>query len=354
MRQQSSLARNALFEVRDVDVDLAKERLVADRPLPVAGVPAKRSIERVPPARPTGDRHTSCAMVDGESSGRDVNEPSPAAPAIAREDLRHYIPRDLLDVSFPVSVRGYERGAVDAYVKQVNRVIAEVKVSASPPAAVRHALDQAGEKVDGLLQAAREAADQITTSAQEEAEENADRLKAEAVKFVVDTNAEADRLKAEADELTTNAKRDAEATLAKAKAEASEIHEGAKAEAQDTLARSQAEADERRRHLEAELAAMQEKAETQLREISADTQAVWSEHDQMLDGIRNMANDLIDIATASVARVQPHQPGASDDENPERGPRNHDEPTTVATDESASAAPTAPGKRSSGGSRRRS
>ncbi len=180
----------------------------------------------------------------------------------------------------------------------------------------------------------------LATSAQEEAEENADRLKAEAVKFVVDTNAEADRLKAEADELTTKAKRDAEATLAKAKAEASEIHEGAKAEAQDTLARSQAEADERRRHLEAELAAMQEKAETQLREISADTQAVWSEHDQMLDGIRNMANDLIDIATASVARVQPHQPGASDDENPERGSRNHDEPTTVATDESASAAQT--------------
>jgi len=32
---------HALVEVRDVDVDLAKERLVADRPLPVAGVPRR-------------------------------------------------------------------------------------------------------------------------------------------------------------------------------------------------------------------------------------------------------------------------------------------------------------------------
>src|SRR2546423_11676827 len=99
-------------------------------------------------------------------------------------DLRHYVPQDIINVSFPVSVRGYDRRAVDAYIKRVNRAIAELKVSASPPAAVRHALDQAGEKGDDLLRAAREAAEQITTSAREEAEENADRVKAEAVKVV--------------------------------------------------------------------------------------------------------------------------------------------------------------------------
>src|SRR6266487_5213235 len=147
-------------------------------------------------------------MDDGESSDLDVNAPSPAALETEHEfaDLRQYVPGDLLDVSFSVSVRGYERGAVDAYIRRANRVIAELKVSASPAAAVRHALDQAQEKVDGLLQSAREAAEQITTSARAEAEENADRLKAEAVKFVVDSNAEADRLKAEADELTAKAR----------------------------------------------------------------------------------------------------------------------------------------------------
>lgn len=294
-------------------------------------------------------------MVDRESSETDVSRPSPAAPETHHEfgDLRQYVPRELLDVSFPVAVRGYERAAVDAYIRRVNRAIAELKVSASPAAAVRHALDQAQEKVDGLLRSAREAAEQITTSAREEAEENADRMKAEAVKFVVDTNAEADRLKTEADELTAKARADAEAALAKAQAEASEILAGAAAEAQDTLARSKADADERRRRLEEELAALQEEAETRLREIKADTQALWSERDQMLDGIRAMATDLGGIATASVARMQPHQPVAPADEKREAGPEDHDEPTTVATDEPASAVPAAGAQGSSAESERR-
>src|SRR5207248_9419285 len=83
---------------------------------------------------PAGSRHTLGAMVDRESSERDVSRPSPAAPVTEHElgHLRQYVPGDLLDVSFPVSVRGYERGAVDAYIRRVNRVIAELKVTASP------------------------------------------------------------------------------------------------------------------------------------------------------------------------------------------------------------------------------
>jgi DivIVA domain-containing protein len=280
-------------------------------------------------------------MVDRDSSERDVSRPSTAAPEAENEfgDLRQYVPGDLLDVSFPVAVRGYDRGSVDAYVRRVNRAIAELRVSASPTAAVRHAIDQAEGKVDGLLQSAREAAEQITTSAQEEAVENADRLKAEAVKFVVDTNAEADRLKAEADELTAKARADAEATLAKARAEASKIITEARAEAQATLARSRAEADESRRQLEKELAALQEEAETRLREIGDDTQAVSSERDQMLDGIRTMANDLADVAKASSARLQPSQLAAAGSESSDAGAGDQDERTAVATEEPASTVP---------------
>jgi len=73
-------------------------------------------------------------------------------------ELRFYVPQDILDASFPVSVRGYDRGTVDAYAKRVNRVIAELKVRASPQAAVRHVLEQAEEKVRGLLDAREEAA----------------------------------------------------------------------------------------------------------------------------------------------------------------------------------------------------
>src|SRR5438105_14646890 len=66
-------------------------------------------------------------MVDGESTGADANNPAPAAPETEQKvrDLGHYVPRDLLDISFPVSVRGYERCDVSAYIRRVNRVIAE-------------------------------------------------------------------------------------------------------------------------------------------------------------------------------------------------------------------------------------
>jgi len=76
-------------------------------------------------------------VADDESPKADEREAEPA-PEQERPvgELRHYVPADILNVSFPTSVRGYDRHAVEAYRKRVNRVIAELKVSASPPAAV--------------------------------------------------------------------------------------------------------------------------------------------------------------------------------------------------------------------------
>src|SRR5947208_7558162 len=191
-------------------------------------------------------------MVDDESSkAAETEKLSSAAKDSKQEqsfgDLRFYVPQDLLDVSFPVAVRGYDRRAVDAYIERVNRVIAELKVRSSPPAAVRHALEQAEEKAQGLLRAAREAGDEITTSAQSEAEQNTANAKAEAAELLVNTSADAERIKAESDRLIADAKREADAAVAKAQSEANELRVEAKAEAQSTLARAQAEADERLR-----------------------------------------------------------------------------------------------------------
>src|SRR5947209_8659118 len=72
--------------------------------------------------------------------------------------LDQYVPADLLNVTFPISVRGYDRATVDAYVSRVGHVVAELKLSSSPPAAVRHALDRAGQQVQRLLQSARQTA----------------------------------------------------------------------------------------------------------------------------------------------------------------------------------------------------
>jgi DivIVA domain-containing protein len=271
------------------------------------------------------------AVVDGESSS-EQEKLSPAAPEQEHRfgELRHYVPADLLDVSFPVSVRGYERRAVDAYIKRVGRVIAELKVRSSPPAAVRHALEQAGEKVQGLLQAAREAAEEITASARLEAEEGTARAKAEAAELVVNTSVEADRVKAEADELIANARTGADDAVAKAKAEADGILAEARAEAQDSLARSQAEADERLQRSEEELAALRDQAETRMREIQADTEAIWKERRELLEDIRAMASGLVGSADAAAARFPSREPAGPKEEMQEPQAGDETEPPGVA------------------------
>jgi DivIVA domain-containing protein len=281
-------------------------------------------------------------VVDDEPSKADAKEKlSPAAPEQEHGfgELRHYVPQDILNVSFPVSVRGYDRRVVDAYIKRVNRLIAELKVSASPPAAVRHALEQAGEKVQGLLQAARDAAEEITTSARQEAEEATARAKAAAAELVVNTSAEADRLKAEADELTANARTEANDTVAKAKAEADEILAEARAEAQNNLARAQADADERLKRLEEELAALRDEAETRMREIQTHTEAIWKERRELLDDIRRMASGLVDLANTADARFPLQKPAQLEKEMPARETGDEIEPSRVATDESTPAPP---------------
>ncbi|HEX2496539.1 MAG TPA: DivIVA domain-containing protein, partial [Gaiellaceae bacterium] len=108
--------------------------------------------------------------------------------------------KDVRNVSFPGSVRGYDRDAVDAYVERVNAVIAELEIGSSPKAAVRHALEQVGEQTAGILQRAREAAEEITASARQEADASTARAKAEASELVVEASTRADRAQAEAAE----------------------------------------------------------------------------------------------------------------------------------------------------------
>jgi DivIVA domain-containing protein len=245
-------------------------------------------------------------VAEEESSNVDVSATAPRAPGREREhgfrDLRQYVPADILDVSFPVSVRGYDRRAVDEHIKRVNRLVAELKVSASPPAAVRHALDVAGEKVDGLLDAAREAAEEITASARQEAEESTARVKAAAAELVVNTSTEADRMRAEVEELIGKAAAEAADIVAKARAEANEILSETKAAAETSLTRSHAEAAERVQRLEDELAAARDQAETRMREIQNDTEALRKKRGELLDDIHARADRLSELAdTAATA-----------------------------------------------------
>jgi DivIVA domain-containing protein len=282
-------------------------------------------------------------MADNKSSQADEKEQRPPTEAAQGQgqgfgELQYYVPQDILDVSFPVAVRGYDRRAVDTYIKRVNRVIAELKVRGSPPAAVRHALEQAEDKVQGLLHAAREAAEELTASAQQEAEENTARAKADAAELTVSTNAEVDRMKAEAEEFVANARMKADEAVIQANSEADETLMDAKGEAQNILARTQAEADERLKRLQDELATLREEAETRRREIQTDTEAVWKERHELLEDIRRMAAGLVDLTNAAAARIQRSEPAGLQEETLEFDAGDEIEPRGVAkeprTDES--------------------
>jgi len=254
-------------------------------------------------------------MADHKSRNKDGSKP--ASDAARQEhhffELRHYVPQEILDVSFPVAVRGYDRAAVDAYVKRVNRVIAELKVSASPPHAVRHALEEAEDKVQGLLRAAREAAEQITTSAQQDADAFTGRARAEAADLVVDASEEAEQVKTEAAQLIANARAEAATTVDTANVAAAKTRADANTDAETMIATAQADVDERRTRLQEELTARRTEAEAHMSAIQADTEAVRERRRELLDDIGRLATILQGLAAAADGRFEEPKPEPSDD-----------------------------------------
>jgi DivIVA domain-containing protein len=195
-------------------------------------------------------------------------------------------PNDIRNVSFPGSVRGYDRSAVDAYVRRVNRVIAELEMRSSPRAAVRHALEQVGEQTSGILQRARDAAEEILASAHGEAEATTASAKAEAAEIIVNASTESDRAKAETSGLIATASAQADRIVAEAKAEAERI-----------LVRAREEA-----------AAVREEGEARLRELHADIASTWKERRELLDDVRGIATRLEQAASRAAARMPPKSP----------------------------------------------
>jgi DivIVA domain-containing protein len=229
----------------------------------------------------------------------------------AEREVERLASKDIRNVSFPGSVRGYDRNAVDAYVKRVNRVIAELEMRSSPRAAVRHALEQVGEQTSGILQQAREAAEEIISSARQEAEETTARAKAEAAETVVDASAQADRAKVAAEKL-----------IAEAEAQAEGIVTEAKAEAEKVLARTREEA-----------AALRGESDARLRELHAEIATTWKERRELLDEVRGIATRLQEAASEAAARTPPEGAGEAPDEAMLELEFEPEQPTEVATPE---------------------
>lgn len=186
------------------------------------------------------------------------------------------MPADVRDVSFPHSVRGYDRHAVDDYVARVDRVIAELEATRSPEAAVKRALEEVGEHTSGILQRAGETAEEIAGAARQKA-----------------------------DESVAQASKDADETVAAAKSAADEIVRNAKAEAKATLAESRKEAAERVQTAKDEVNALREEAEARLHELRLDTDAVRGERRVLLEDIREIAARVEEAAEGADTRFPP-------------------------------------------------
>lgn len=228
--------------------------------------------------------------------------------SFSARELRDRVPAELRDVDFPLAVRGYDRAAVDAYVRRVNHLIAELEVSRSPRSAVQHALDRASDEVSTILGRAQETAEEITASARKEAEESAARTGAQAAKVLVDANDHAERTRGEADEVLERAKAEAEKTLAGARAQADEILTQARSEGSERLQRS-----------EKEIAVRRELAEARMRDLRADTDVIWKERRELLDDVSAMAARLTDLAGEAAARFPSSEVG-----DPETVPQTED------------------------------
>jgi hypothetical protein len=105
------------------------------------------------------------------------------------------------DVHFPVALRGYDRIAVDAYVRQTSQLVAELQATRSPEAAVRRALERVGEQISGILQRAHETAETITAQSRSEAEDRLEAARREAVRITADAEQRLKDLDAETDRI---------------------------------------------------------------------------------------------------------------------------------------------------------
>jgi cell division initiation protein len=238
-------------------------------------------------------------------------------------------PVAVLNVEFPLALRGYDRLAVDEYVKQTSQLVAEIQATRSPEAAVRRALERVGEQISGILQRAHEAAGQITTQSRSEAEDRLEQSRREARQItqeaeqrVKDLDADTDRIWAERHRIVDDARGLAAEllTLAEAAAErfppaeeaVSEPHEGAPAP-YDVEATAATPADPGESDPDEETGST----------VAYDVESAAAARSDLAD---HPPDDPPDWETQSTVAFRPSEPTAQDDAPPDSGVAEDDDP----------------------------
>jgi cell division septum initiation protein DivIVA len=245
---------------------------------------------------PGDDTETGVATPAHEEGEQEEHRPSRRFPSSRVSSAeRERMLEAARDVDFPIAMRGYERTAVDRHVEQLNRLIAELEMSASPESAVRHALDEVSEETRDLLQRAHATAEDITARSRAKAD---DRLQL-AEREGQETREAAQR---EAQQLREEATREAQSLRESTQQEAAELREAATRETQQLRASAQSEADELRATARREADELLEGAETRARELARNAETIWRERRRLLDDMRAVGDQLAAIGEAEAKR----------------------------------------------------
>jgi DivIVA domain-containing protein len=215
----------------------------------------------------------------------EAGEPRKEAPARAR--IRSRVPdaeiAKLRDVRFATAMRGYDRAAVDEYVSRVNRVLAELQITAAPESAVRHALEEVTDETRGLLERAHETADEITR-----------------------------RSRAQADDRIQSATQEAEQLREASEQEARQLRDDAAHEAREVREAAAGEAREVREAAQREAREVREAAETRVRELEGDAQAILEERARLIGELRELLGRVGEFADAAASRYPSAPPPAQE------------------------------------------
>jgi DivIVA domain-containing protein len=293
-------------------------------------------------------------------AGPGANERTPPRQRLPRSrgsaSERARLARAVRDVDFPVALRGYDRDAVDRYVEEVNRVIAELEVSASPESAVRHALEEVTDETRGILERAHETAEEITARSRARADDRlqqgvreADQVRAQATREADETREAADR---EAKELRERAERDANELRETAEREVQQLRETAERLTQELRETTEREAREltdtaarESQHMrvtaERQVAEMQGRAEARVQELDRSAQRIWGERRRLIESLSSVVQELQGIAEAEAGRFPgpvepvPDRPAtaAARTKKPSEAPTGDDPAAPVEPDE---------------------
>jgi len=254
----------------------------------------------------TGAQGSADRGTDGERAVRRFR--GSGASAAERDRML----KEVRNIEFPTGLRGYDRVAVDRYVEQVNRVIAELEISSSPESAVRHALEEVSEETRGLLQRAHQTADEITARSRTRADERLEQAEREAQQLHDVAQHDAEQLRGAAQhaaqELRDVAQRDAAQLRDATAREVADSRETTARASQNMRDAAHREADELSASARREAEQMLEVAENRVRELARNAEMIWRERRRLIDDVRAAGDQLVAIGEAEAKRF-PHFAG---------------------------------------------